>query len=593
MVEAALAAHGSGYPCRIERTRQAIFRLLASGEYNRNLMPGSTSHATSRRSRVPRLLLTWEPRRQVFTSSLRALLRGPRASKGWPAAAGWPAKAGWPLAQYFHDSWVRCPAPLRALAASALWHVILFNFPFPMLQGAPEKPLLQPVRIEVTWYLPARDLPPLSPPAEPATAGKPLPRRGADAFHPRQTIISAPARPTHPRQTLIQPNAPLVPPKILPPLPNIVQWFESARPAKPRLSLSPQALAKLRPRKAARQPLKDLPVPALPNLETRAGELNIAATSMVNPQPRMPMVPAAVPAPGQRRAAPEAGPAPEIAPSVAQGSNTHAGFERLIALSASPAEPAPVIEVPPGNLMARLTISPEGTQPGVPGATGGGSGGTAGGTGPPEISITGGDANAASTLTGAAGIRPANPLSPGALPAKPEPRLAPEAAGRSLAVSPELMRPVPGLDRIKPGAPLEEILGPKRIHTLHVNMPNLTSAAGSWVLRFAELGQEGESEQAGDGRADLHGPVPLRKVDPKYPPALASAHVQGEVVLYAIIRKDGSVDSIQLLKSVDPQLDQNAMEALARWKFRPAERKGVPVELEAIVHIPFRAVAPL
>jgi hypothetical protein len=31
------------------------------------------------------------------------------------------------------------------------------------------------------------------------------------------------------------------------------------------------------------------------------------------------------------------------------------------------------------------------------------------------------------------------------------------------------------------------------------------------------------------------------------------------------------------------------MEALTQWKFRPATRQGMPVDLEAIVHIPFRA----
>ena len=71
--------------------------------------------------------------------------------------------------------------------------------------------------------------------------------------------------------------------------------------------------------------------------------------------------------------------------------------------------------------------------------------------------------------------------------------------------------------------------------------------------------------------SDLAGPVPLRKVDPKYPPELRTMHVDGEVVLYAIIRKDGSVDSIQLVHSVDPRLDANAMEALAQWKFGPAK----------------------
>jgi protein TonB len=81
--------------------------------------------------------------------------------------------------------------------------------------------------------------------------------------------------------------------------------------------------------------------------------------------------------------------------------------------------------------------------------------------------------------------------------------------------------------------------------------------------------------------------VPLRKVDPKYPPALINERVEGEVVLYAVIRRDGSVDSIQLVRGIDERLDANAMAALSQWKFRPAAKQGVPVELEAIVHIPF------
>jgi protein TonB len=154
--------------------------------------------------------------------------------------------------------------------------------------------------------------------------------------------------------------------------------------------------------------------------------------------------------------------------------------------------------------------------------------------------------------------------------------------------------PAPGFERIKPGAPPEGIFGPKRIYTLHVNMPNLASVTGSWILSFVEM-QDLDEAHTGRGQvhSDLSGPVPLHKVDPKYPPALIQARVEGEVVLYAIIRKDGSVDSIQLVRGIEPQLDTNAMEALARWKFRPAERKGAPVELEAIVHIPFRSVAPL
>ncbi len=121
-------------------------------------------------------------------------------------------------------------------------------------------------------------------------------------------------------------------------------------------------------------------------------------------------------------------------------------------------------------------------------------------------------------------------------------------------------------------------------------MPNLTSAMGSWVLNFAELTPDGSPALTSEG---LTGPEPLRKVDPKYPPGLISSHVEGEVVLYAIIRKDGSVDSIQLIRGVDPELDRNAMDALSRWKFRPGLRHNEPVELESVVRIPFRTTAPL
>jgi TonB family protein len=68
--------------------------------------------------------------------------------------------------------------------------------------------------------------------------------------------------------------------------------------------------------------------------------------------------------------------------------------------------------------------------------------------------------------------------------------------------------------------------------------------------------------------------------------------VEGEVVLYAVIRANGSVDSIQLLQGIDPTLDANAIQAFAKWKFKPAERQGVPVDIETVVRIPFRAFAP-
>ena len=111
-------------------------------------------------------------------------------------------------------------------------------------------------------------------------------------------------------------------------------------------------------------------------------------------------------------------------------------------------------------------------------------------------------------------------------------------------------------------------------------------------MSFAEMVPI-EMESLGSATpAVLSGPEALLKVDPKYPPELRSGRVEGQVILYAVIRENGTVDSIQLLRGLEPRLDANAMQAFALWKFRPAQRHGVPVEIEAVVRIPFRAVAP-
>jgi TonB family protein len=118
-------------------------------------------------------------------------------------------------------------------------------------------------------------------------------------------------------------------------------------------------------------------------------------------------------------------------------------------------------------------------------------------------------------------------------------------------------------------------------------MPNLNSATGSWILNFSELRSSSSAPHVSSN--DLAGPTPVKKSDPKYPPTLINEHVEGEVVLYAVIRADGSVDSVELVSGLDEQLDNNAMSALSQWKFHPASRQGTPVDLEAIVHIPFHA----
>ena len=131
--------------------------------------------------------------------------------------------------------------------------------------------------------------------------------------------------------------------------------------------------------------------------------------------------------------------------------------------------------------------------------------------------------------------------------------------------------------------PERAVFGIRRFYALTINMPNLNSNGGSWVIRFAEIKQDPAAPGGG-----LSEPVATRKVDPGYPTQLIRENVSGTVIVYAIIRADGTVANIRVLRGVDDRLDRFACEAVAQWKFQPATKNGTPVDVEATFQIPFR-----
>src|SRR5581483_6761228 len=129
-------------------------------------------------------------------------------------------------------------------------------------------------------------------------------------------------------------------------------------------------------------------------------------------------------------------------------------------------------------------------------------------------------------------------------------------------------------------------LSGRLVYTIAIQMPNITSFSGSWIVWFAE------SEPLRDQTAStIRAPAPLRKVDPKYVPAAADEKVEGKVRLAAVIRKDGRVEHVELLQHLDERLDQSSEEALVKWEFEPARRNGIPIEVDAVFEIPFH-IAP-
>jgi TonB family protein len=121
------------------------------------------------------------------------------------------------------------------------------------------------------------------------------------------------------------------------------------------------------------------------------------------------------------------------------------------------------------------------------------------------------------------------------------------------------------------------------VYTVAIQMPNVTSYSGSWLVWFAE-----REPLPGSPAVDMRAPLPLRKVDPKYIAAAADERVEGKVRLSAVIRKDGHVDAVALLRHLDDRLDRSATEALTKWEFEPARRNGTAIDVDCVFEIPFR-----
>jgi protein TonB len=124
------------------------------------------------------------------------------------------------------------------------------------------------------------------------------------------------------------------------------------------------------------------------------------------------------------------------------------------------------------------------------------------------------------------------------------------------------------------------------VYAIAIQMPNVTSFSGSWLVWFAEREPEPKGTPGAAPR-QMRPPGVVRKVDPKYIAAAAEERVEGTVRLFGVIGKDGHVGGIALLRQLDERLDRSAREALAKWEFTPALRDGVAVDVDAIFEIPF------
>jgi TonB family protein len=79
----------------------------------------------------------------------------------------------------------------------------------------------------------------------------------------------------------------------------------------------------------------------------------------------------------------------------------------------------------------------------------------------------------------------------------------------------------------------------------------------------------------------------VRQVRPTYPPLARQSRMEGDVVLDAVIAKDGAVRELKVL-SGPAMLAQSAVQAVRQWRYQPYLLDGQPVEVETLIKVQFR-----
>lgn len=565
----------------------------------------------------PLLLLTLEPWHKVFFRNLKDLLwRRPQP----------PLEMSLQEGVFWSDVFVTFRLPWRWLAQSGVGHVVAIVALVGLARIWPQPArTLDPSVVDsadVIYYSPAEYLPALDsggahrqmqPAGEPEYSRQPIVSVPPEADNRTQTIVTAPdikldrdvpvpnivawsqIVPTVPlastARTAADLKLPALPVTVIAPAPEVTRTEAQQAPVLPQEIVAPAPdVTPASSLWALQAPERAVvaPPPSLNNISTRkTGDLDIGHAEVVAPAPVLPL---SEQRSLNRAAAANLGsaaagvvPPPPSIPGTASANGTG----RLIALGIHPEALAAPLTNPGGNRRGTFAATPTGKPgaAGTPDAKGSGRDTKSAGSGsekesnglPPGLSVAAGpEDQARSSMTGSSAGAASAPTHQGPdssrLVADATPPRASSAATRPASeVSSDK---VTDLDR--------QVFGDRKLYSMTLNMPNLNSAGGSWVIRFAELKEN-------NNQGELSAPVAAQKVDPAYPLQLMRRNVQGTVTLHAVIRSDGSVADVRVLRSVDDRLDEYARIALSRWRFHPASKNGNAVDIEAVVTIPFRA----
>jgi protein TonB len=79
----------------------------------------------------------------------------------------------------------------------------------------------------------------------------------------------------------------------------------------------------------------------------------------------------------------------------------------------------------------------------------------------------------------------------------------------------------------------------------------------------------------------------LREVKAQYTDEARRKSITGDVLLEIVIKSDGTVGDVKVLRGLGAGLDERAVSAVRNWRFAPARRLGTPVDVIVEVEVEF------
>ena len=295
----------------------------------------------------------------------------------------------------------------------------------------------------------------------------------------------------------------------------------------------------------------------------------------------------------RRLFAPSHGTAPRPGMPAAASGAFHAGFLGIMLLLGTlGVRTAPTEQKPPADLVRLVFLA-------TPGPGGGGGGGGLRQPLPPPKAELKGKSKLASPVTVTKVARkepvervettPPPPPRPEPTPEPPPPPPPAPPAPAPPVVAPVVSAPADTTDRA--GVPTATTA------TAPSNGPGEGGGTGTGTGTGAGPGNGagiGDGSIAGTGGgpyrpgSGITPPSIQREVKPVYTEDGRRRGVEGDVVMEVVVRADGTIGNVRVVRGLGSGLDQRAIEAVRQWRFFPAKRHGTPVDVMVEIAVEFR-----